>query len=186
MGQYFKAVNITKEEYVSSYDYENGAKLMEHSWIGNKFVGAVECMLIPGGQWYRNKIVWAGDYMDKNIFVPDRFGVGVDLYDIALDNFKSTKPRRYKLPKEYRFIVNHSKDEYIDRSIVPESHGWKVNPLSILLSSGNGRGGGDYHVRNDIDAEYVGAWAGDEIGIESERPPFEYNEIKPDFFEDMS
>jgi hypothetical protein len=44
---------------------------------------------------------------------------------------------------------------------------WKIHPLSILTSSGNGRGGGDY--RNDDDTN-VGSWAGDVISSEYEVP----------------
>ena len=48
MGQYYKAILLdknTKEKiigWVSSYQYKNGAKLMEHSWIKNTFVKSVE------------------------------------------------------------------------------------------------------------------------------------------------
>ena len=41
MGQYYEAVSIDKKEFLESYDYGNGAKLMEHSYIGNFFVAAV-------------------------------------------------------------------------------------------------------------------------------------------------
>ena len=42
---------------------------MEHSYIGNSFVEAVEFLLIDDGEgnkgrWSGNKIVWAGDYAD--------------------------------------------------------------------------------------------------------------------------
>ena len=186
MGQYFRAINIDTKEIVSPYDYENGAKLAEHSWIGNRYLGAVECMLTPNGKWYRKRLVWSGDYADDGKFVPDGYDKSETLYSIACEHFAKLKPRKFRLPKEYRYIVNYSKDEYIDRSILPNSNGWRVNPLSILTCDGNGRGGGDYHCRNDIDAKYVGSWAGDEIGIEIERPSSEFNEIRPDFFEDMS
>ncbi len=70
MGQYYKPISLNKEgqlvnEWVLSHDYNNGLKLMEHSWLGNDFVSVVETLLIPGGKWYKKGIVWAGDYADE-------------------------------------------------------------------------------------------------------------------------
>ena len=48
-----------------------------------------------------------------------------------------------------------------------DNKGWKIHPLSILTSSGNGRGSGDY--RDDDDTN-VGSWAGDIISSEYEEP----------------
>ena len=88
MGQYYIAANIDKEECASSYDFDNGAKLMEHSWRGNNYVGFVEMLLMPGNSWHKNKIVWAGDYMDDCLFIepseinPDQF-CDTNLYECA-------------------------------------------------------------------------------------------------------
>jgi len=71
MGQYYKPICIDTKEYLNAHHYDNGLKLMEHSWIGNNFVCAVEGMLTPKGHWHNKHIVWAGDYMDKNIFIPE-------------------------------------------------------------------------------------------------------------------
>ena len=38
MGQYFKFINFDKKEQVSPYDYDNLAKVMEHSYQGNAFI----------------------------------------------------------------------------------------------------------------------------------------------------
>ena len=71
MGQYYSASILAKnkktvEKFVSPYNYGNGAKLMEHSYIGNNFVEAVEFLLIDTGKnknrWSGKRIVWAGDY----------------------------------------------------------------------------------------------------------------------------
>ena len=56
MGQYFHGVilNSHKKNYpnkekvkawLSPYDYGNGAKLMEHSYIGNDYVSAFEALI---------------------------------------------------------------------------------------------------------------------------------------------
>ena len=65
MGQYFKAVFLNAKEepsaHVSSYDFGNGAKLMEHSWRLNNFVRFVEKILIHNPI----RLVWSGDYADN-------------------------------------------------------------------------------------------------------------------------
>ena len=62
-----------------------------------------------------------------------------------------------------RYIVNHTKKEYVDKDIVPEDkEGWKVHPLPLLTCEGNGRGGGDYRLWN----EFIGYWSRDKISIE--------------------
>jgi len=70
MGQYWKPVSIDKMEYLYSHDFDTGLKLMEHSYIGNNFVEAVERLLSLNGAWYRTRFCWAGDYMDEGLFVP--------------------------------------------------------------------------------------------------------------------
>ena len=65
MGQYYRPVSLDTMEHLNSHDYGCGMKLMEHSWIGNNFVEAVELLLIEGARWDKHKIVWAGDYADN-------------------------------------------------------------------------------------------------------------------------
>jgi hypothetical protein len=69
MGQYYRAVCLDKEEYVSPYDYGSGAKLMEHSWLRNDFVNAVVSLLFTGGRWCKTRFVWTGDYSEQKHFV---------------------------------------------------------------------------------------------------------------------
>ena len=69
MGQYYKAVFLKKDKktpliFASSYDFGNGAKLMEHSYINNSFVGFVEHYLVNNP----TPVVWAGDYADEETF----------------------------------------------------------------------------------------------------------------------
>jgi hypothetical protein len=132
----------------------------------------VENLLSPGNPWHKTQLVWAGDYGDKELFTddPDR-----NLYDLASDEFTNISEGVMDGP-ETRYIVNHSKNVYIDLSEVPcvtilhndlEERKWIIHPLSILTSSGNGRGGGDY--RDDDDTN-VGSWAGDVISSEYNEP----------------
>ncbi len=65
MGQYYNPVILDEhgkvEHWFNCYDFSNGAKLMEHSYIGNDFVAAVESLL---AQEAPRRVVWAGDYAD--------------------------------------------------------------------------------------------------------------------------
>jgi hypothetical protein len=73
MGQYYVAVilgarGLPAEQiraWASSYDWNCGAKLMEHSWIGSRFVEVVMHHLGPTGAAHKSRVVWAGDYADE-------------------------------------------------------------------------------------------------------------------------
>jgi len=163
MGQYYKIVSIDNKQVVSPF----GAKLMEHSWLKNPFLLQVQGLLSPGNPWHKTRIVWTGDYSDKGLFTgdPER-----NLYDLASDEFTDVSGNPSVDGPETRYIVNHTKNTYVDLSEVPDvtsAGGWKIHPLSLLTSSGNGRGGGDY--RDDDDTN-VGSWAGDVISSEYEEP----------------
>lgn len=68
MGQYYTPIILDEdgkiEYYLSSHDFNNGLKLMEHSWLGNEFVAAVESLL---AQEAPRRVVWAGDYADPEV-----------------------------------------------------------------------------------------------------------------------
>jgi len=166
MGQYYHPVNIDKMEHVYSHDYENGLKLMEHSYIGNNFVDIVERLLSPNGAWHKCRLCWAGDYMDAKLFLPEGTPEKDEKnYDINLYTFAQTriKPAKKDLPKKGHFLVNHTKAVCLDLKKEKNETNWIIHPLPLLTCSGNGRGGGDY------DGAYialVGGWAGDVISIE--------------------
>lgn len=195
MGQYFKAVNKDTKEYVYSHDFQSGMKLMEHSYIGNAYVGAVELLLTPKGAWYKAPIVWAGDYADpiEGTVTPENesgdtwFSISKQFPWLPQEFDHFAKVNDIDL-KEYRYIINHTKKEYVDKDTLPNFNvdaddpndkGWTVNPLPILTADGNGRGGGDYHNDNP-DIDLVGVWAGDSISVEKEKPEG-YSEIEVGF-----
>lgn len=68
MGQYYTPIILDEdgkiEYHLSSWDFNNGLKLMEHSWLGNEFVAAVESLL---AQEAPRRVVWAGDYADPEV-----------------------------------------------------------------------------------------------------------------------
>lgn len=164
-------------EHVSSYDYGNGAKLMEHSYIGNNFVEAVEFLLINNGddkgRWADSRIVWAGDYADLE-------ENGKNIYDkIAEDNGLQFLVEA--VPSKYSYLVNWDKKEYVDKRKCPyfgDNNDWQIHPLPLLTCEGNGRGGGDYEGDND----YVGTWSRCVVNLMKEIPEG-FTEITPNFIE---
>jgi len=153
MGQYYKPIILSSTPRITfdSYAYDNGRKLMEHSWVGNNFVNAVENFLHEsmGGN-----IVWAGDYADDEPNEPNLYTTGGA--SILMDS------------KDFRYLYNVTKNCFVDKSKVPDVDGWKIHPLPLLTCEGNGRGGGDF--RGDDPKGLVGSWARDFIYPKNEKP----------------
>lgn len=196
MGQYYKAfVAGFKDEpvCVESWSYDSGAKLMEHSWIGNEFVNAVMYLI---GE-YPRQIAWVGDYSD-DVGCPD------DVYDFCWHDatedgepahlVKPEPPRNYLWDGEHNdfirngtvgYFINHTKREYVDlnkyiannKSTDPD-WGGLVHPLPLLTSIGNGQGGGDYHSGRAF--EHVGEWFMDEIEYTTHFKPHGCRDITMD------
>ncbi len=148
---------------------------MEHSWIGNEFVGAVMKLMTPGGAWHKKPIVWCGDYYNEE--------GEKDYYDKVTD-INKIKPEETLLEEEQHraILVNHTTKEYVVYSKMPkDSAGWRVNPLPLLTALGNGRGGGDYY-DNLPDSDKVGIWAQDILSVEFEIPEG-FTELKVAFKE---
>lgn len=188
MGQYFRPIVLKKnwklakqpvKASVLCYDFDNGAKLMEHSYIGNKFVNKV--MQILANQYYGYHFVWCGDYADE---VKNYKGEEISLYDKAgdfidreVEDFFTDLPREEKYTQayndlcdtfvedyvEYKYLINLSKKVYV----VMEKNNpdeWQVHPLPLLTCNSNGRGGGDYRLAD----ERVGSWAFDRIAVSND------------------
>lgn len=171
MGQYYKAVVMpplsTKTEIIAAYvpsTFGMFAKLTEHSWMENDFVQTVESFFRPGEKFYKHRLVWAGDYADPEPGTED------DLYDIC-EPYEQKRHRFFKVPKSFRYLVNHTKKLYLDKKTMPSNDGWRVHPLPILTCEGNGRGGGDYFYAKSAEEERaVGSWARDVISVEETIP----------------
>jgi hypothetical protein len=189
MGQYYKPAMIAPDGRVlsmTSYAFDNGAKLTEHSWIGNDFVNAAISLIYNSPK----KVAWIGDYAyqqygenegeaytkvmplaefqkyydevwgeareDKD-FLPPRLFSGRDL-EILSHNTKG------------KFIVNHDKRVYIDMTVYIRENtvnggtwdGYCMNPLPLLTACGNGRGGGDFRWGR-AGFENIGIWAFDTL-----------------------
>lgn len=198
MGQYYKVILLAENTVpnsepdtspetspevirlaISPYAYNQGAKLMEHSYMGNDLVNLVEYLVSKGGPFYKSRIVWAGDCADSEKTGEDS---GRNLYHIAGDNANWLL---FSLPTDFdntklRYIVNHSTKEYVDKSKRnADRSGLIIHPLPLLVSEGNGCGGGDYRGRND---DMCGQWARDYISMETD-VPHGFTEMVTDFAE---
>lgn len=168
MGQYYKPINLDDKQWLYTHDYDTGQKLMEHSWIGNEFVGVVMNLMLKGGLWFKKRIVWAGDYYG------DQEGE-IDHWRNHDSDSDKIRPKLFmdKETQKKAKLVNHTKKLYVRYDEMPEAEGigggWIVNPLPLLTACGNGRGGGDYHDQYP-DQDKVGSWAGDALSIEMTVP----------------
>jgi hypothetical protein len=174
MGQYYKPINIDTMEWLCSHSYGNGLKLMEHSYVGNEFMGAVMTLLKKGNRWFKNRIVWCGDYYDEEGETP--------YYDMVKNEneLEGVKPMT-KGEQQKCILVNFTRREYVDFRKLVSHDGWVINPLSLLTACGNDRGGGDYR-SGCADYDKVGIWKEDSLGILT-AIPYGFWELKVGFSE---
>ena len=176
MGQYYKPINVDKKEYLISHNYDNGLKLMEHSWIGNNFVAEIENLIRKGGSWYYGHILWGGDYADEEK------DDNRCMYEIVSDEGTEINPKT-KRDETLRFLVNLDTKEFVDLKKVPVSDVWRdekgnkhnfnIHPLPLLTCEGNNRGGGDYRGESSL----IGKWARDRVTIRKTKPSKKYKEL---------
>ncbi len=181
MGQYYKPISMDKKQFVYSHEYDNGLKLMEHSWIGNGFVGIVEDLVAEGGAWHGDRIVWAGDYADEE---KNRKN---NLYTIVSEK-KGSKIHPEPTENKYRYVAILDTKDFVDTKKVPLSDVWTddkgkewpftIHPLPILTCEGNGRGGGDLRKEDPL----VGKWARNRV-IVSKTKPKGFTEMEFNLFE---
>ncbi len=183
MGQYWNAV-VDGLNY-NPHDYDNGLKLMEHSWIGNNYVGAM-CIKIKDNPL---RVVWFGDYSELDDIKGHRNEVALkSAYKISFgDNKYINDLSKETEDMKIGYLVNVDKNEYLslyDYCIRSSKDDWIVNPLPLLTAfpSANGRGGGDYW---GSDIEYLSYWAGDHIMFTTDESKIDgFQEILPIFIED--
>ncbi len=178
MGQYYNIIFLSDTDRIRAWTYPRaygyGVKLMEHAYLNSKVLNAIEWLISPEGLIGPSRIVWAGDYADPE---PN----GVTLYkqtDTLEENYIRPEPKNYA-SANYRFIVNHTKRLYVDKTHLTKDGELTIHPLALLTAEGNGRGGGDYRGSNE---HLVGTWARDLISLESYIPEG-FEELECDFRE---
>ena len=179
MGQYYSPVIYNEEDNTFKnyccYDYGNGAKLMEHSYIGNNFAETVLKQLYKAPR----RLAWVGDYAEVDdikhqlteAFINASFKRNLRRKPKVINRWESSFPMVY---------VNYSKKEYINiKKYVlnngADNWGLIIHPIPLLTAIGNGKGGGDYRGIND---NLIGRWACDIIGVVDWLDPKEYPGFK--------
>ena len=165
MGQYYRPIFLKEETnepefFLSPYSFDNGAKLMEHSYINNYLCLAVQMSLLSNP----SRLVWAGDYADE-----EDCEENANLYSMVTSNktdAEELKPSNFpsyeRMKRIFKFgcwVVNHTKKVYFK---IPECGEFVINPIPILCCEGNGRGGGDYQGTN---MGMVGSWSRDVLEV---------------------
>jgi len=162
MGQYYYAVILDANGWIRVWMAPGfGVKLMEHSYLSNEGVGAFEWELTPEGRHYMSRVAWCGDYADAEP------GLGKNLHVICNERNDLMLRSTGNNAREYVFLVNHTKRQFVDKSKVPKGlEGLQIHPLPLLTCEGNGRGGGDFHGTSPL----IGSWARDVISAEKTAP----------------
>lgn len=207
MGQYYQPTILKKNwktakngvaASLKCYDFGNGAKLMEHSYVGNEFVAAVS-YLLSLDKYFGLPFVWCGDYADDiktNLGERNIYNEGGDfIYDEGETNtnrtkaynelLSSVKKANYQEWGDKVYIVNLTKKQYVK---VPKykKNEWAVHPLPLLTCVGNGRGCGDYMLDGYELDNRIGSWAFDRIGVVKDIACYkDFNEIDGHWESDM-
>ena len=145
MGQYYNPTFINEKNEVVNWAYSHdfkhrmkrddgkiitygtGLKLMEHSWRENSLVGFIMKQIHNNPQ----RIVWAGDYADPEL------GSDANIYCMC-ETPQKLKAKSFKV-KSLRYIVNHTKKQFVDLNGLPIVDDWQIHALPLLTCEGNGR-----------------------------------------------
>ena len=188
MGQYYTALLLNQQnkyQFFHPHKYDNGCKLMEHSYLGNFFPETVARSITEKPK----RIWWIGDYSEPDDFKRPTDKKAFNYYRSKEENdYSSAENHEWKeLGDTKGFLLNHDKKVYIDMSkygkTAPRAQKndpeWdvKIHPLPILTATSNQRGGGDYY---GINMDLVGTWAGDLLEITERFPDANYKDITPE------
>ena len=202
MGQYYYPTLIdgNRLEVFYSHDYENGLKLMEHSYIGNYFVNAVVSQIAGNPM----KVAWIGDYSDEEYGDPyekkrsNKQFMSIFKRVMARKKYEKPEPIKQSVDSISGYLVNHTQKIVIDLKKYVAANKWHdtwfnkrvgrteecdmcIHPLPLLTACGNGRGHGDYCVEYP-DYDKVGTWAFDVIEYTHKKPEG-YSEVMYRFIE---
>lgn len=200
MGQYYMPLIKSEDKTTILYpfDYDNGLKLTEHSWIGNYFVNAALSFIKDRP----SMVAWIGDYSNDCVEAFEKKAGGREQFMEFFDQvWRSDRHESTDKPliEEYRslltmgtkgtYLVNHTRRQYIDIAQFIQANkfreeydidDWCLNPLPLLTACGNGQGGGDYY---GINEDVIGTWAFSIIEY-TETKPANYKKVRYRFKED--
>lgn len=187
MGQYFRGCILTgkylndKPIQFCPWDWDNGAKLMEHSYERNTMAKCFAYQLALSSEEYPVRAAWIGDYANEHLFSypprmnivddSDRFEALAIMYvkcwclngdDNAREAlFDIKRPDDFEdLEFEYNtpiYVADLDRKEYILTYPDDPPKEYEVSRLNLLLAAFNGAGGSYYGNNMDM----VGRWAGD-------------------------
>ena len=151
MGQYYRILNLDKKEYLSSYDYDCGAKMMESAYIAtnlktNGYMSALSYLI--DNQWKGDRVIMLGDYAtldwaentptqidaqflanlkDEFPFIQekDEDGYLINLIDCDEHGFIKSNIKSNKKVK--RYLCNNATKQYIDLNNLPIDYTYKDN-----------------------------------------------------------
>jgi hypothetical protein len=222
MGQYYKPTILGKSTHTtkkivvkkafSSYDYNNGAKLMEHSYVGHWLVKEVEHHLANVFDGY--PFVWAGDYAD------DKYNVNV--YSKACEQIKKARNKFAKangfkkakdkgwfcdwikdgvyysdtqvadvIPYEelenvtYKYVINYDKKMFVkipEKKGLDENGNYQLTIHPLPLLCADGNGRAGGDYSGN-NMSLIGSWAYNRIGITNELPTDIKTELVVEFEE---
>lgn len=158
MGQYFIPVLFDGDNkpvtWLCAHNYRNGMKFGEHCFVGSCLLMALE-WLIHGGLF---RLVWVGDYAEKYSIDDNTY---IDLYKYCTENLAPTVVDEIGEIPKYKYILNHTKRQYID---FPDLR--SIHPLPMLTIYGT-----DYLLDN---VDIAGKWCGDQLEYTIYDPPLGY------------
>lgn len=166
----YEAIGYNGNKFTSSL----GLKLMEHSYIGNYTVNAVEKRLGYDARCKGFRVVWAGDY-SKIKFNGIKTAYRAAGNSITDESFKRVMKHAHGYDyKYYKYLLNLDKKQYV---VVPRytDEMYQIHPLPLLTADSN-------YEYCGINENLVGAWCGDRIRT-TNRLPGGYTELKAEFKE---
>lgn len=171
MGQYYVGIIENKRglKKFHPHNFQEGSKLMEHCYFRAVANNAAKALLNNP-----SKVYWVGDYSGPNDFCDkETYEKVFTLAHVSYDNTgeKPSGEAAIDWSKNWN-LVNHTKHQFLNLNKAKDTKD-ALNPLVLLTTIGNGRGGGDYC--NSRDEDMVGIWAGDLLEI-SEKVPEGYTE----------
>jgi len=167
MGAYYNAGIENKDgnkRRFCTWDMDQGAKLMEYSYIGNNYVAMVMEELLDSPK----KLSWICDYSEDDYYNWDVF---------PRHKKVAVETELQVLPDSNYYIFNHTKKVMINISELTTSDGWDIHPLPLLCNSEKeAAGGGDFYPEDSR----RGTWLGDLIEVSFDKKKYDYKDVTED------